>query len=740
MTHQDYLLGKTVNGYEITGVIGRGGMATVYRATQMSMNRMVAVKVLPRQFVDDETYIQRFTREVKIVSTLEHRCIVPVYDYGEYERQPYIVMRYLPTGSIDNLLENGPVPLPRTLEIIRQIAPALDYAHSKNVLHRDLKPSNILLDDGGGAYITDFGIARILGEASGHTITTQGVVGTPAYMSPEQAQGYTLDGRSDVYSLGVMLFEMATGKRPFESETPYGVAVMQVTTPPPSPRTINPNVPPQIEQVIYRAMSKPAEKRYRSAVELADALQKALDGKLKPDTQPRPIFQRPQPAPTVQTPPPVQPHVPNTFTPPPYSAPANQPPTSSRESAWIPPVAQKKRRRRQSNPLVSVFVGAIIGCGMLTLLVGAMLLVFTSFSDVFEDPLAATDSAATAQSLPSGGITLEGSIATEEPGITNTSPPVTRVIPSNTAPPPPTANPFTVVTETPQAEGMAPVGERETGFDPDADFAGEVVYFTQSDDNYDLYRLNVGTGRVRRMTNGARPDQYPAVSPDGTMVAFLGIHNDTWDLHVRGMDDRGNGRRILVNGVNDYHPAWSPDSAWIVFASDVRGDGALDLFRIRPDGSDLEALWSSDRRSSTPQWHDDRIVFTTGSPFDAATWEIALLDMTTREVTLLTDNAVKDWQPSWSPDGTRILFHTAGEGASAVAVMDMVGADGITTVYDSPGYDWAASFSPDGNFIVFTSDETGSDQLYVMRADGEDVTQITQEGGYTASWVPGQLN
>jgi serine/threonine-protein kinase len=272
----DNLVGKQLGGYEILDIIGHGGMATVYRAQQVSMNRVVAIKVLPKQFVNDDTYIQRFHREVEIAAKLEHRNIVPVHDYGQHEGQPYIIMRYMNGGSVDDLLRSGPLDVDKILDIIEQVAPALDYAHSKNVLHRDLKPSNILMDDDGGAYLTDFGIARILSEQPGSTITTQGVVGTPSYMSPEQAQGHPLDNRSDIYSLGVTVFEMATARRPFQSDTPYSIAVMQVTSPPPSPRSLNPTLSIAFEQVVYKALKKKREERYSTAVSLGDAMRRAL--------------------------------------------------------------------------------------------------------------------------------------------------------------------------------------------------------------------------------------------------------------------------------------------------------------------------------------------------------------------------------------------------------------------------------------------------------------------------------
>jgi serine/threonine-protein kinase len=272
-----FSVGATVGGYAILEEIGRGGMATVYRAHQLSMNRDVALKVLPSQYLNQPTSLDRFKLEASIVARLEHRAIVPVHDYGEFEGIPYLVMRYMDGGSVDDLLAAGPISPERTLQIVLQIAPALDYAHRQGVLHRDLKPSNILLDANGDAYLTDFGIARILGHNT-RPLTTSGVVGTPSYMSPEQAQGHDLDGRSDVYALGVVLFEMLTGTRPFEGDTPYTVAVKHVTERPPSPCAINPALSRAVENVLLKTLEKKRENRYGTAVALADALKHAIEG------------------------------------------------------------------------------------------------------------------------------------------------------------------------------------------------------------------------------------------------------------------------------------------------------------------------------------------------------------------------------------------------------------------------------------------------------------------------------
>ena len=385
MTESDSLIGKTINGYEMLDVVGRGGMAAVYRAQQVSMNRVVAVKVLPEKYVNDDTYLQRFEQEVAIVAKLEHRNIVPVHDYGEYNGRPYIVMRYMAGGSVDDLLDNGALDIETIVNIIEQIAPALDYAHTKNVLHRDLKPSNVLMDDGGGAYLTDFGIARVLGEQGNKSITTQGVVGTPSYMSPEQAQGLALDGRSDLYALGVMLFELSTGRRPFEADTPYGVAVMQVTASPPSPRTFNAALSLAVEEVILRSLRKKPDDRYPTATKLADALKMAANKPVLSMHDTQPGFKRQFPQQSLVQPAPAAAPV--------YSAPAYAPPTPSPAPTGYAPVYPRRKRRSGGNVWMSAALGGLLGCGVLAVIVITAIIILTSLNGRTELDVSPTPSA-----------------------------------------------------------------------------------------------------------------------------------------------------------------------------------------------------------------------------------------------------------------------------------------------------------------------------------------------------------
>jgi serine/threonine-protein kinase len=263
---------RFIGRYEIERELGRGGMAVVYLARDPLMNRHVAVKVLPRQFTFDPGFLQRFHREAQVIATLEHPAIVPVYDFGEHDGQPYIVMRYMPGGSLADRLEKGPLAPAEAARILEHLAPALDEAHARGIIHRDLKPANILFDHRDRPYLCDFGIVK-LSEGSTTALTASGgILGTPAYMSPEQARGnVALDGRTDVYSLGVILFEMLTGAWPYEADTPMGLAMMHVLEPVPRVLDRRPNLPPDCQRIITGAMAKDRDQRFPTAAALAAA-------------------------------------------------------------------------------------------------------------------------------------------------------------------------------------------------------------------------------------------------------------------------------------------------------------------------------------------------------------------------------------------------------------------------------------------------------------------------------------
>ena len=740
------LIGKMVNGYEIRSQVGQGGMATVFLARQQSMNRNVALKFLPSVFLNDETYLQRFEREVKIVSQLEHRNIVPVYDFGEFESQPYIVMRYMPSGSVEELLAEGRIPLPRILSIVQQVASALDYAHQNGILHRDLKPSNILLDDGGGAFITDFGIARILSESSSQ-ITTQGVVGTPSYMSPEQARAEQLDGRSDVYSLGVMLFELVTGRRPFESDTPYSLAVMHVTMPPPLPRQFEPGISAALEEAIMRALSKTRDARFGSAGELAEALREALEdhsigGEGKTVLEVNTAIES-TPGEFAGS---------STTTPgkiavavPPSIASA----TSDTSPAASPPVHLERRpERRRRNILLLVTAGGALGC---VLLVGMAILAIPLFGILSRNEAVTTTANAV---VLVGEVEATTAKASATATATATRPRDTGVNPlhqtrsalNEAADATFTAESVIAASRpTSTRASIQPVGVREqpTLIPPLQSVDGELVYFVRSGSGegekpqFQIAVLNLTSWEIRRFDAGEGSSTYPMPSPDGRWIAFQSDRDGDFEIYIMNRYG-GQLRQLTRNSVLDRLAAWSPAGDRIIHSTDTRGDRTFDLHSAGAIDGSGQQIYSDGWRNSHARFSPDGkyIVFTAGPAVqDASTWEIRLLNRESGETRLLTDNDVRDASPAFRPDGQRILYVTTIGGARALASMNLAGED-RRILYTGPGSVWSANYSPDGRFIVLTATVNGLDQLFLMDAEGGGAQQITVSGGAYASWIP----
>ncbi len=268
--------GEQIGPYLVRERIGQGGMAEVYRAYQPSVRREVALKIIPLESATGQTVLQeRFKQEAEVVAALEHPHILPVIDYGISDQVLYIAMRYVRGGTLRDLLEQQPLGQELAVRLFGQIAQALGYAHRRAVIHRDLKPSNILLDDEKNAYLADFGLAKMLSDVSQLTLTGA-VVGTPAYMAPEQLRGDPVDHRADIYSLGVILYHMLVGRPPFEGPTAFSLIYQHIEKAPPPPHEFNPDLLPGVEHVLLQALQKAPADRFDTAEQMAQALTEAL--------------------------------------------------------------------------------------------------------------------------------------------------------------------------------------------------------------------------------------------------------------------------------------------------------------------------------------------------------------------------------------------------------------------------------------------------------------------------------
>lgn len=336
--------GDNLGPYRVIEPLGQGGMATVYKAYHAALDRYVAIKVLHPAFKEDPNFLARFNREARIVAKLDHPNIVPIYDFAEEQSTPYLVMRYVEGKTLKTILRDGALPLGRVLSIIRPVAEGLAYAHEEGILHRDIKPSNIIIANNQHIFITDFGLARIA-QAADSTLSQDMLIGTPQYLSPEQARGVSATQQSDIYSLGVVLFEMLTGRVPFSADTPYAVIHDHIYAPLPMPTSINPGLSQDVERVLLKALAKDPAARYANALDLLSALNQAAG----------------IPAPSDLT---ITPHV---------SAPSPQveeeslpPPVKSNEAAPAPVVKPKKNRLLITCGIISAIALALL-CGILAI-------------------------------------------------------------------------------------------------------------------------------------------------------------------------------------------------------------------------------------------------------------------------------------------------------------------------------------------------------------------------------------
>jgi serine/threonine protein kinase len=683
------LTGKRLGQYHIIEEIGRGGMAEVLKAWQPSLERYVALKVLPEYFVHDGQFLARFEREAKAAAKLSHPNIVHIYDTGEADGRHYIAMEYLEAGSLQERLATGALSIEEAHEILAQVAAALDYAHGQGLIHRDIKPSNILFSGDGRPKVADFGIARA---GDGTQLTRTGVImGTPEYMAPEQAEGRPVDHRADLYALGVVLYQMLTGRAPFRGTTPHATLHAVIYEPPPPPRQINPDLPPAVEAVILKALAKRPEDRFQRGAEMVAALQRALRG-----------------------------------------TPAAAP---------LPPRARAAPPRR--SPVVWLLAGAAL---VVALLLG-LLLVLAGGGSGDETPIPPATEVVALTTPTSAALTLTAPTATGAPvQPTGTSLPATdaplpatgtAVAPTGT-PPPPTGTPVPPSntpppTDTPPPTNT-PVPLTSTATPPTQPSGarfGRLAFSSNRSGNPEIYSLNLASGSPVRLTNNNAVDWLPDWSPDGARIAFTSNRREgSYDLWL--MDSSGGGQQSLVTtDAWDEYARWAPDGRRLALSTTALTEGVPNSeIYFRRSSGELVRLTHTTAEDQWPDWSPDgRIIYTEGFK-GSGTWDIYVMngDGGNRQVWL--GGPTTDVQPTWSPDGQWIAFIRISRDTNGNGTLDeedagdvWVGRASGSGLQQLTGGVWAVTpaWSPDSRWVAYAQlrDSNGNG-----RKDNEDAADI----------------
>ena len=677
------MIGQTLGHYRVVEKLGQGGMGVVYLAEDTQLGRRVAVKLLPGEFAGQKERLQRFLSEAKLSSSFNHPNIVSVYELGEHAGQPYIAMEYVAGKSLRATLKAGPLPLKKLLELAIPAAEALARAHRAGVIHRDIKPENLLVSEDGYIKVADFGLAKLKPTHTGDaTITDLGptasgqVVGTAAYMSPEQLQAQQVDGRSDVFSFGIVLYEMATGRSPFLRGSPADSSAAILRDTPKPVRALSAAAPAELERIIGKALEKELEFRHQTMDELVTDLKR-----LRRDLDAGRL-QAPELAPAAVVP---------------------------RRAWWKP----------------ALLVAAIAAVVVLAILfkrtppggppVPTQVIQFTALPGLEDNPTWSPDGRALAYAADTAG-NLDLYIQQIGAG----SP--IRVTDSDADDAQPAWSPdgthlaFVSARAYPEKRLSTLLGMGSFG-----------VYFAGR--NGDVWVMPALGGPARRVAEDA---YYPAWSPDGKQLAYQALRDGYWGLWVQEVAAPTPARQVFDARKLPFagsttpvvtQPAWSSDGKWIAFTGGLTA--SLHIYVVSSAGGEPQRLTEAESTAMMPSWSTDGrwLYFSSNRGGQMSLWRARFEKGRLGSPQQLTTGSGADLRARPSPDGKRLAYSSVRDALDLwehdLATGRATHLTTETTLEDNPRP------SPDGNWLAFSSSRLGANHLWLWNRSDGSLTQVS---------------